>query len=103
MHRAFPKAASWADSAGFPASGKTTAHPARAGDSQADRKGTLILPCTLLMATTWPRRRWTMEGRSAAERVWTSGEDFLWPPPPPTPPREEAASHWISRAPGGAR
>lgn len=97
------EAASWADG-GMPSLRKNNRAPSGAGDSQADRKGTLILPCTLLMATTWPRRRWTMEGRSAARRVGASGEDFLWSPPPaPCPPREEAASHWISRAPRGAR
>lgn len=64
----------------------------RAGDSQADRKGTLILPCTLLMATTWPRRRWTMEGRSAVGEAENQGFRRGLPlvaAPAPSPPLPE--------------
>lgn len=36
--------------------------------SHADRKGMLILPWMLLIATTWPCRLLIMEGRSAKDR-----------------------------------
>lgn len=80
---------------GFPASGRNS-RSHRRGDSHADRKGTLILPCTLLMATTWPRRRWTMEGRSAGGRVGLqerSSSGRSSPAPPPTPRPRERRRH----------